>query len=255
MTTDLEDWDRKHYSEGGESPFLFYVVFGSDANQLRLSRSKYRCDSIPKGVDISSYGPNSHPEVLDEFRQGYLWNELRKEEPDLADEVEAQTTCVIVQGAVADETSLNYFRNTIGLLTGLLDAGGVAIYDPQRFKWWAPEKWRTTVFGPAAALPREHVVILVSDEGPRTKWVHTRGMRKFGRPDLSVHGVSPEHFNGVVDLFNRLIEFQAFGGLVPEGQEIKMQSLPGGMRCAHGGDMDDPDFNNSHIEILWPTDA
>jgi hypothetical protein len=226
MTTVLEDWERKHYSEGGDLPFLFYVVFGSDANELRLSRSKHRCDSVPDGVAISSYGPNTHPEVLNEFRQGYLWNELRKEESSLANEVEAQTKCVIVQGTVADDTSLNYFRNTIGLLTGLLDAGGVAIYDPQSFKWWSSEKWRATVFEPAAALPREHVVILVSDEGHQAKWVHTRGMRKFGRPDLSTHGVLPDYFDSVVDLLNRFIEFQAFGGVIPEGQEIRMQSLP-----------------------------
>ncbi len=255
MVTALEEWERKHYSEGGDSPFLFYVVFGSNADELRLSRSKHRCDSVPEGVEIYSYGPGAHPEVLDEFRQGYLWNDLREEEPDLAKEVEAQSSCVIVQGTVADDRSLKYFRNTIGLLTGLLDAGGVAIYDPQSFKWWSPEKWRATVFEPAAALPKEHVMILVSDEGNHTKWLHTRGMRKFGRPDLSVHDVPPDHFDGVVNLLERFIEFQAYGGLIPEGQKIKMQSLPTGMRCTHGGDVDDPDFNNSHVEILWPEDA
>ncbi len=255
MTTTLEDWERKNYSEGGDSPFLFYVVFGSDTNELRLSRSKHRCDSIPEGLDISSYGPSTHPEVLDEFRQGYLWDELRKEELHLAGQVEAQTKCVIVQGKVADDRSLNYFRNTIGLLTGLLEARGVAIYDPQSFQWWAPGKWRTTVFEPASALPREHVVILVSDEERHTKWVHTRGMRKFGRPDLSVRGVPPDHFDAVVDLLNRFIEFQAFGGVIAEGQEIRMQSLLMGMRCTHGGNVDDPDFNNSHVEICWPPNA
>jgi hypothetical protein len=255
MTTTLEDWERKHYSEGGGSPFLFYVVFGSDASELKVSRSKHRCDSIPEGVDISSYGPCTHPDVLDEFRQGYLWDELRKEEPHLAEQVEAQTKCVIVQGTVTDDKSLNYFRNTIGLLTALLETGGVAIYDPQSFKWWAPDKWRTTVFEPASALPREHVVILVSGEERHTKWVHTRGMRKFGRPDLSVRGVASDHFEGVVDLINRFIEFQAFGGVIPDGQSIRMQSLPMGMRCAHGGDIDDPDFNNSHVELFWPPAA
>lgn len=255
MSEGLKDWERIHYSEGGASPFLFYVVFGSDTNELKLSRSKHRCDAIPEGIEISSYGPSTHPEVLDEFRQGFLWNKLFQDDPKLFKAVQAQTKCVIVQGSVADVHNLNYFRNTIGLLTSLLDAEGVAIYDPQSFKWWAPERWRATVFNPAAALPREHVVILVSEDGPHTQWVHTRGMRKFGRPDLSVHGVSSDRFDSVVDLLNRFIEFQAFGGVIPEGQEVKMQSLPAGMRCTHSGDIDDPDFNNSHVEIHWPPDA
>jgi hypothetical protein len=92
-------------------------------------------------------------------------------------------------------------------------------------------------------------VILVSEEPNGTEWVHTRGLRKFGRPDLSVHGVSLLNKPGVIDLCNRFIELQAFGGAILEGQEIRMQSLPPGMRCHRRGDVDDPDFNNVHVEI------
>jgi len=42
---------------------------------------------------------------------------------------------------------------------------------------------------------------------------------------------------------------QAFGAVVPEGQPIEMSSLPDGWRCFHRGSLDDPDFNNRHIEI------
>ena len=48
------------------------------------------------------------------------------------------------------------------------------------------------------------------------------------------------------------VEFQAFGGIIDEGQEIRMRSLPPGMTCRHRGDVDDPDFNNMHVEIVWP---
>ncbi|WP_047516738.1 hypothetical protein [Methylophilus sp. Q8] len=252
MDNQLEDWPRQYYSEDVAPPFLFYVVFGSDTNELKLSRTRHRCDSIPQDIQISAYGTGSSPEVLDDFRQGYLWNELCKDQPALAQLISAQTKCVVIKGEIHDDSTLNYFRNTIGLLTGLLEADGVAVYDPQSFKWWEPGEWRSTVFEPAEALPREHVVILVSDESENKKWLHTRGMRKFGRPDLSVHGVSPDHMDGVIDLLNRFIEFQAFGGVIPEGQEVRMQSLPQGMKCTHGGNVEDPDFNNVHIEILWP---
>jgi hypothetical protein len=76
-------------------------------------------------------------------------------------------------------------------------------------------------------------------------------LRKFGRPDLSVHNVPPSLQEGVIDLCNRFIEFQAFGGVIEEGQGIRMRGLPEGMTCHHGGDLDDPDFNNVHVEITW----
>jgi hypothetical protein len=31
-----------------------------------------------------------------------------------------------------------------------------------------------------------------------------------------------------------------------------MATLPPGGAARHGGDLDDPDFNNVHLEIVWP---
>jgi hypothetical protein len=87
------------------------------------------------------------------------------------------------------------------------------------------------------------------DSNPDSRWYHTRGMRKFGRPDLSVHGVTPDLETGVEDLLNRFIEMLAFGAVVPDGQAIKLASLPHGWRCFHRGSLEDADFNNTHLEI------
>lgn len=199
-----------------------------------------------------AYGPQTHPEVLDSFREGYLWDALRTEDPALAGAVAAQSNAVIVRGEMANDSSLNYWRDTIGLLTCLLDHGGVAIFDAQSLKWWSRDAWRAEVFAPAAPEPGRHVVILVSPETDGTHGFHTRGLRKFGRPDLSLHHVSVAHTEAVTDLFNRLIELQALGGTIPEGQPIRMAALPEGMHCVHGGELGDPDFNNVHVEIRWP---
>jgi hypothetical protein len=77
-------------------------------------------------------------------------------------------------------------------------------------------------------------------------------MRKFGRPDISVHKVAPHHRDAVIDLCNRFIELLAFGGSVQDGEEVRLGSLPSGMKCIRSGNEDDPDFNNEHIEIVWP---
>ena len=50
-------------------------------------------------------------------------------------------------------------------------------------------------------------------------------------------------------MFNRFILLQAEGARIAEGQEIRMASLPSGLTCHHAGRMDDPDFNNVHVEI------
>ena len=71
--------------------------------------------------------------------------------------------------------------------------------------------------------------MLVSEEGePSSKWFHARGMRKFGRPDISVHGVIKNLEDGVIDLCNRLIEYQAAGYTNADRQPVRMASLPEG---------------------------
>lgn len=252
MEEPLQDWPREHFEPGDDTPYLFYAVFGATTDGLKLSRTKYRCDEIPDGLDLMSYGPGSHPEMLDEFRSGYLWEQLRETQPQLARTIAAEDRCILIRGELDDARDLNYFRNTIGLVTCLLDNGGVGIHDPQSFRWWSAEDWRDNVFDPGKALPRQHVVILVSEEPDGTQWFHTRGLRKFGRPDLSIHNVPSRYRDAIVDLCNRFIEFQAFGGVIADGQEIRMGSLPSGMYCRRDGSMDDPDFNNVHVEVMWP---
>src|SRR5437667_12446663 len=94
-------------------------------------------------------------------------------------------------------------------------------------------------------------ILHISAEESGGRWFHTRGMRKFGRPDLSLHNVPDEYERAAIELCNRFIELQAAGGRIPDGQEIQMPSLPGGLVCRHKGSLDDPDFNNVHVEIQF----
>lgn len=254
MTSELETWNRKYYVAGGGDPMLFYVVYGEFDSSVPLSRQKYRSNGAPDGIDVLSYGPENHPDVPGSFRDGHLWDEFFADAPDRAVTVARCEQCVIIRGTPTDSTTLDYLRDTVGLITFLIDHGGRAIYDPFMFRWWQPSDWKQQIFDPAAPVPRHHTVILVSEEDdPALKWFHTRGMRKFGRPDISVHNVPIELEAGVIDLCNRLIEHQAFGHVVADGEKIQMASLPSCGVILHCSDLDDPEFNNVHIEVRLGT--
>lgn len=53
-------------------------------------------------------------------------------------------------------------------------------------------------------------------------------------------------------LLNRFIDLAAFGHVIPEGQTIRMEGVPSGMTCRHAGNLDDPHYNNVHVEMIWP---
>ncbi len=249
MHAGLSDWSRDLYLPGGGDAFLFYVIYGRIDPSAPLSRSQYRCADIPEGLQVMSYGPSSNPEVVESFRTGYVWDQIRKYKTSLAEQITQQDSCVVLRGEFLDPNTLNYFRDTIGFITYCLDHGGIAVYDPLMLEWWSRERWQQRVFDPGKTMPKRHTVVLLSEQDHRLTWVHTRGLRKFGRPDLSIPDVTPELKEGVIDLCNRLIAFQAFGGVIQEGMPIKMPSLPARWRCYHRGHLEDPDFNNVHICI------
>jgi hypothetical protein len=251
MGESLPIWQRRYYARPGGRPCLFYVVYGKFESQPSLSRS-YRTAGVPAGFELLHYDSETHPEVLTRFQEGYLWDKLQARNMKLAARIAESRECMILRGEIEDCENLNYLRDSVGLLTYFLDHGGVAIYDPLMFEWWEPDNWHKWVFEPAGPVPNHHVVTLASEESDADlNWLHTRGMRKFGRPDLSIHNVPFAHQAAIIDLFGRFVEFQAFGGIIEEGREIRMHSLPEGMTCHHGGDLDDPDFNNCHVEIKY----
>jgi len=157
----------------------------------------------------------------------------------------------VVRGEIPNPPDLNYLRDVIGLTTYLLDHGGIVVADPQQFELYDTGRWHREIFDSGTPNVCKHVKILFSDNADG-RWYHTRGLRKFGRPDLSVCGVPAEYFEGVIELFNRFIELQALGGVLTEGQEVRMKSLPPGLCCHHAGSLDDPEFNNVHVKITWP---
>ena len=251
MTQALESWPRPHFQPDGGTPLLFYVVFGQFDLQIPLSRSKYRTSGRPDWLEMMSYTRADHPDVIANYLSGPIWDILRRDTPITANEAEAAPQCVAIRGEPIDPPTLDYFRDTIGVVTWLLDAGGLSVYDPQMLWLWSADEWREDAFEPGQPHPERHTAILVSEDEGGSSWYHTRGMRKYGRPDLSVRGVGPKYADGVTQLIERFVEYQAAGGVIPEGESIRMQALPPGGVCRHGGDPDNPDFNNVHVEIVW----
>jgi len=250
-------WRRDHWSPGGGDAFLFYAIYGDVDASTQIDPLKYRTSGLPDALDVRSFSRSQHSEYLQLFEEGYPWSNLVATNPALARHVKRSPACMILQGAVNDPPSLAYFRDAIGFVTFFLDHGGVAVYDAQIMTWWTPSEWREKVFEHATPAPFQHTVILYSndDKNGVGTWFHTRGMRKFGRPDISMHDVSQGQCHAVTELCNRFIAYQAFGGLVPEGQQVHLAGLERAGVVRHSQDYDDPHFNNVHFEVEWRRDA
>ena len=108
----------------------------------------------------SSQNAGTMREILDPP----LGDILRQAQPQLDDLIAESTSACIILGSPVDDSSLDYFRDTIGLITWLLDGGGALVYDPLQLRCWSAVDWRREVFDLPAPDPLQHCVVLVSED-------------------------------------------------------------------------------------------
>ena len=109
---------------------------------------------------------------------------------------------LVIRGQIADPTSLDYLRDTIGVVAASLEGGGAAVFDPQILTVFGADEWRAQFFEDAFETTK-HAVILVSPQDDGRVWLHTRGMRVFGRPDLSLPRRAPRRIGRIAIDFQR----------------------------------------------------
>ena len=157
---------------------------------------------------------------------------------------------LVIRGQISDPASLDYLRDVIGVVAAALESGGVAVLEPQLLTVFGASEWRAQFFG-AGFEPTRHALILVTPQNDGRVWLHTRGMRVFGRPDLSCRDARPEELAGLQSVFNGLMRMMAAGAIIPDGQPVRAANSDEILRCFQRGDVEDDEFNNAHLSLEW----
>lgn len=247
-------WPRPQWQDSGEQAFLLWFVFGDFEPGFTIDAPRYRTRGTPPGIDVVRYA-NRALERWDGYPlAGTLGRLLWDEDARLFERAKRAGECVMLRGALADPADLDALRDLLGTITALTDLGGVAVVDPQTLSMFDAANWRRRFFATDAFVARDHVLILCSEDDEATDrlHVHTRGLRKFARPDVSVRNVPPAAAALAGELAERFVEFQCAGGLVADGHEVEFDGTPGGLFVRLAGTLEDPAFNNRHIALHWP---
>jgi hypothetical protein len=245
-------WQRPHWQPSDEEILLQFYVFGK-FDEVRVPSDRYGSAGLPAGVASTSH----YQQALRAW-EGYplkgATGRLFKEDSPAAYKLAIESPEVlVVRGTLKDSAATGYLRDTLGVLAGMLDIGGVAILDPQTLSLLGADEWRRKFLVRDGAPIRNHLLILRDDEAePDHSWIHTRGMRKFGRPDVSLRGVPDRVIDRAGMLCERLVELEALGAHFADGQTLDIEGVPGGAVVRLGGGMDDPQFNNTYVELRWP---
>lgn len=247
-------WLRPHWQAGGETALLHFYVFGKFAPQLDLPTARYGTPGLPDGMSLERF----QNAVLRQWEGyplfGQLGATLREDSPETFADARNAPEVLVLRGELADAATLDYLRQTLGVLAALLDVGATSILDPQMLRLFNATEWRGHYLVKGGAPLRNHVLILLDPDAERAgrSWVRTRGMRKFARPDLSITNIPKGEVDRAGMLCERLVELEALGAHLEAGQALEVDGLPAGLVAQPGGDMADPHFNNTHVALRWP---
>ncbi|HET8763950.1 MAG TPA: hypothetical protein VFM52_01895, partial [Rhodanobacter sp.] len=208
---------------------------------------------LPAGVELKRFQNLALRKWEGYPLAGTLGDLLREDAPETFEAARTAPDVLVVRGELADRADLDYLRDTLGVLAALLDVGGRAVLDPQIFSLFAAAAWRERYLVADGAPPRSHVLITRTpeDDGVHSR-IHTRGMRKFARPDIALHGVPPTELDRAGVLCEKLVEMEAFGARFLAGQVLDVDGLGAPLTAEPGGSLDDPMFNNLHVAFRWP---
>lgn len=255
-TAQPPEWPRSYWQPGIDNDVLLqFFVFGKfDPHEMVIPARRYGSPGLPAGVDIKRFQNLELRKWEGYPLSGTLGEIVRDEAPQAYEQARIAPEVLLVRGQLQDSPSLDYLRDTLGVLAALLDIGGRVILDPQIMGLLDAAAWRERYLVPGGAPPRNHVLILRSDEpdGSGRSWVHTRGMRKFGRPDLSFRRIPARELDRVGALCEKLVEMQALGTCFAAGQALEVDGMQQALIAQPGGSLDDTEFNNLHVEFRWP---
>ena len=248
----LAQWPRERWRDSGQAAFLLWFVFGDFEPDFQIDAARYRTRGTPEGIAVVRYDNRALAKWDGYPLSGALGAVLYEDNAALFDQAKQARECVMLRGPVADAGDFDSLRDLVGTITALTEAGGVAVIDPQTLSMFDAEEWQRRFFAQDAFNARDHVLILCSEDAQHAgrMHVHTRGMRKLARPDISIRNVPTELAAVAGELAGRFVEFQARGGIVGEGHAVEIEGAPAGMSVRLTDD--EPQFANRLLALQWP---
>ena len=247
-------WPRPYFSRSEDRAMLLFFVFGDFAQKLELDAARFGSAGLPRHVEMHRFSKSMLAHWEGHPLRGALGDLLRDDDPGAFKAARAAPECIMLRGELEDQPDLDYLRDTLGVIGALLMAGGIAVVDPQILSLYSARAWGERYLIEGGAPPRHHVLILCHDEDDGSALIRTRGMRKFARPDVCLRGVPQADVDRAGALCEQLVELQVMGARFSDGVAVDVEGLLAkGSLVAHlAGSLDDPQFNNTHVEFAWP---
>jgi hypothetical protein len=180
----------------------------------------------PKGAPVDALDLRGHqhadsPAWVDNWRTGAMRNIAEQQGLPELDRLDRAPMCYSVRVEVPDPPDLTHLQLAWAAAQALAEAGAFAILDCYAINWYTGAQ--VAALAPDRPFRVQDEVSLVAETEASPGFghpVHTRGMIKFGRPDL-ITGVPAEQIQETGAILNHLARMQADGHLLVPGQQLR----------------------------------
>jgi hypothetical protein len=218
----VEPWQRPAHRPAGREAAVLLVAFTPGEVLTELNLAAVTPANAPvDALAVRLHRHEDNPEWMDAFRTGPLRDLAARELPDLRP-IDEATCCYSIQVRVPDPVDLTHLQLAWAVAARVSRAGAVAVFDAFAHDWSLPEQVAALDPHRPFDILREISVIAESEPTPGFGHpVHTRGMVKFGRPDL-IMGVPEDRIGDAASILNRLATMLAEGHVLAAGHQLRI---------------------------------
>jgi hypothetical protein len=211
-------------------------------------------DAVPREAPVDALDFRVHryadsPDWFDGWRTDALLNTAARGLDDLG-RLKAASCCYSITVTAEDPADLTHLQLAWAVASMVAKAGAFATFDAYAVNWLP---------GPAVASLSPHrpftiqqEVSLMGENEPTAGFghaVHTRGMIKFGRPDL-VTGVPADQIEQTGRILNHLARMLAEGDVLEPGQRIHVDGAQTLTVTPYTPDATTPELNLNNQGLL-----
>jgi hypothetical protein len=218
----IETWPRPRFVPGGG--FVRFDVFCFSSGTLAdlpLAAATYGLPSpaAMEGLEVREIPRDQQPAWFDGFRSGALREVAKHQLGAALKDLDEATAVHAVFVRKNDPKDLSHLQATWAVAKWLVARGATVVLDGQARRFWRGDDIKNWPVARPFTLSNEVSVVAGDEPLPDgTFVVHTRGMLKFGRPDLVAVGVPKAQRDKAEALLRALALAMASGAVFKAGQ-------------------------------------
>lgn len=234
--------DRIYDQKEGYMPYVYYAIF---------SNSHISCMDTPSipcaNLEVIRYDHIQDAAQLQILKAGAIGSFLKQQSETVYEQVQDCKACIVIRGDIIKSETLTYLSEVLAFVNSYA-TNAIAILDLISIQWYDMTQWITLI--KKDFYIHDHIQILVSQESGGV-WLHTRGMMKYGRPDISILDIPKAQIHAMKLLVDQIIHYEALGAMVL--QPAKFHTAQGACQIhpVFYNNFDNYDFNNAFIEMKY----